>query len=221
MPSTSRPTTTSTSTPKSRPKPPILTIGLTGGIGSGKSTVAKILTSRKGFALIDADAISKSLTAPSGDAVGAIRAEFGSEFIASDNSMDRNKMRALVFEDPLAKKRLEAIIHPKILGQIESQLSLAAEQGCKTVLIDIPLLAESHARWQTRLNGVLVVDCLVQTQVKRVMERSALEEATVLKIIASQAPRDVRNALANWIIFNEGLTLDELESKVLTIDFKI
>jgi dephospho-CoA kinase len=135
--------------------------------------------------------------------------------------MDRNKMRALVFEDPLAKKRLEAIIHPKILGQIESQLSLAAEQGCKTVLIDIPLLAESHARWQTRLNGVLVVDCLVQTQVKRVMERSALEEATVLKIIASQAPRDVRNALANWIIFNEGLTLDELESKVLAIDFKI
>ena len=217
MPSTSRPTSTS----KPRPKPSILTIGLTGGIGSGKSTVAKILTSRKGFALIDADAISKSLTAPNGDAVGAIQAEFGSEFIASDNSMDRNKMRALVFEDPLAKKRLEAIIHPKILEQIEHQLSLAAEQGCKTVLVDIPLLAESHARLQTRLDGVLVVDCLAQTQVKRVMERNALEEATVLKIIASQAPRDVRNALANWIIFNEGLTLEELESKVLAIDFKI
>lgn len=196
-------------------------IGLTGGIGSGKSTVGKILHIHRGFALIDSDAISKSLTAPNGQAMQEIRTQFGPEFIATDQSMDRVKMRELVFNNPAAKKRLESIIHPKVLQEIEHQLNIATQTGYGTALIDIPLLAESHGRWQARLDGVLVVDCLPQTQVQRVMERNGLDKESVLKIIASQAPRDTRNALANWIIFNDSISLEALESAVLALDFKI
>lgn len=196
-------------------------IAITGGIGSGKSTVGKILNTSKGFALIDADTISRTLTAPMGGALEAIKTEFGPEFIAADHSLDRQKMRDLVFNDSLAKGRLEAIIHPKVLEQIEKQLAHAKQTGYKTALIDIPLLAESHARWKSRLDGILVVDCLPETQVRRVMDRNGLDKETVLKIIASQAKRETRNSLANWIIFNDRLTLEELESKVLAIDFEI
>jgi len=196
-------------------------IAITGGIGSGKSTVGKILNRRRGYALIDADTISKTLTSSKGEAIEAIKAEFGPEYISTDQSLDRQKMRELVFNDPLAKGKLEAIIHPKVLLQIEQQLAQASQKGFETTLIDIPLLAESHQRWKSRLDGILVVDCLPQTQIRRVMERNGLAEETVLKIIASQAKREARNSLANWIIFNEGVTLEELESQVLAIDFKI
>ena len=201
--------------------PIIRKIGLTGGIGSGKSTVAKILNDQRGFALIDADAISRALTAPEGEAIEDIKSQFGPQFILVDQSLDRQKMRDLVFNDPNARKRLESIIHPKVLGQIERQIFRANDEGMKTVLIDIPLLAESHARWQQRLDAVLVVDCMPETQVQRVTQRSGLDPQSVLKIISSQATREARNALANWIIFNEGLTLEELESEVMGIDFEI
>lgn len=203
------------------PDPIIRKIGLTGGIGSGKSTVAKILNTRRGFALIDADAISRALTAPQGAAIEDIKSQFGPHFITADQSLDRQKMRDLVFNDPSARKRLESIIHPKVLEQIERQLEHASAQGNQTVLIDIPLLAESYPRWKHRLDAVLVVDCLTQTQVQRVSQRSGLDPQSVLKIIATQSSREARNALANWIIFNEGLSLQELESEVMGIDFEI
>lgn len=196
-------------------------IGLTGGIGSGKSTVGKILEKRRGFALIDADAISRSLTAPSGQAIGAIRSEFGEEFIKVDQSLNRDKMRQLVFNDALSKKRLEAIIHPLVMEEIEHQLTEAIQKGFDTALIDIPLLAESHARWHTRLDRILVIDCLPETQIKRVMQRNGLDRNSVMRILESQAKRELRNSLADWIIFNDELSQEELESRVLAIDFKI
>ncbi len=202
------------------PAPSIRKIGLTGGIGSGKSTVGKILSNRKGFALIDADEISRALTAPNGEAIQDIKKQFGPEFIASDQSLNRQRMRELVFSEPEAKKRLEAIIHPRVLERIEQQLNQSSQAGFETALIDIPLLAESHSRWKTRLDAVLVVDCWPQTQIQRVVARSGLDQETVQRIIATQASREERNSLANWIIFNDGLSLDELESKVTALDFK-
>nr|WP_315430026.1 dephospho-CoA kinase [uncultured Albidiferax sp.] len=191
---------------------PCLRIGLTGGIGSGKSMVAQMLQDL-GATVIDADAISRAATAAGGSAIEAIRTAFGTQFITPDGAMDRDRMRALAFSEPDAKKRLEAIVHPLVGQAIEAQFHAAQAAGARCVVFDIPLLVES-GHWRHRLDQILVVDCLVDTQVTRVLARNGLDEATVRKVIQTQASRAERLAIADRVIFNDGLTLDQLRTEV-------
>ena len=190
-----------------------LRLGLTGGIGSGKSTVASILASA-GAAVMDADAISRSLTLPGGRAIPAILAEFGEQLIAPDGAMDRDAMRALVFSNPQSKRQLEAIIHP-LVGQVlqeESHAALAAGHAC--LVYDVPLLVESGERWRRQVDWVCVVDCEVETQIQRVMHRNQLSRAEIERIISQQASRQQRLDCADAVIFNEGIDLAQLKQMV-------
>ena len=190
-----------------------LRLGLTGGIGSGKSTVASILASA-GAAVMDADAISRSLTLPGGRAIPAILAEFGEQLIAPDGAMDREAMRALVFSNPQSKRQLEAIIHP-LVGQVlqeESHAALAAGHAC--LVYDVPLLVESGDRWRRQVDWVCVVDCEVETQIQRVMHRNQLSRAEIERIISQQASRQQRLDCADAVIFNEGIDLAQLKQLV-------
>jgi dephospho-CoA kinase len=186
-----------------------LRIGLTGGIGSGKSTVAQLLVDC-GAVRVDADAISRALTAPGGAALPALAAEFGADIIGPDHALDRDRMRTLAFADPGAKARLEAILHPMIGERTREE---AAAAGNRTVVFDVPLLTES-AHWRARVDRVLVVDCREETQVQRVMQRNGWDDAAVRRVIAQQATRERRRAIADAVIFNDGLTLDALRSEV-------
>ena len=183
-------------------------IGLTGGIGSGKSTVARVLV-ECGAALIDADAISRQLTAPGGAAISALASQFGPQIITAEGAMDRDRMRQLAFNDPALKKQLEAIIHPLISQESLRQSSAAVDAGCACIVFDIPLLVES-GRWRQQLDRVLVVDCAEDTQIARVMARNGLTREGVEKIIAAQASRVQRLAAADICICNEGLSLQAL-----------
>jgi dephospho-CoA kinase len=146
-------------------------LGLTGGIGSGKSTVAAILA-EAGAGVMDADAISRSLTLAGGLAIPAILAEFGQKLITPEGAMDRDAMRALVFSNPSSKLQLEAIIHP-LVGQVLQEQSLAAIAAGKNCLVyDVPLFVESGERWRRQVDWVCVVDCETETQVQRVMARN-------------------------------------------------
>ena len=188
-------------------------IGLTGGIGSGKSTVAGLLAER-GAAVIDADAISRSLTAPGGRALEAIARCFGADMITPDGAMDRVAMRARVFSDPQAKKQLEGIIHP-LVGQVtQEQTQQAIDSGKTCLVFDVPLLVESGDRWRQKVQHVLVVDCEVATQINRVRQRSGLSEAEVQRIIEQQASRIQRLACADSVIYNQGIDLDGLKLQV-------
>lgn len=189
-----------------------LRIGLTGGIGCGKSTVGKMLMAR-GAAIIDADAIARSLTAPHGLAMPTIAQVFGGEFLDAHGALDRDRMRAYVFAHAQAKQTLEAIIHPLVTQESQRQEQLATDAGHHTVVFDVPLLVESD-RWRTRVNRVLVVDCLVETQIQRVMARNGFNRDTVEKIIASQATRTRRLAAADWVIYNDQLSLKALQKLV-------
>ena len=185
-------------------------IGLTGGIGSGKSTVAGFLA-RRGAAIIDADAISRSLTAPDGRAMPAIAQTFGSHMVGPDGAMDRDAMRALIFKNPQAKRLLENIIHP-LVSVLSQELAQTAMRHGQTVLVfDVPLLVESGARWRSQLDRVLVVDCEAQTQRQRVLQRSGLSHEDSDRIMAQQASRAQRLACADIVIVNEGLNFDGLE----------
>jgi len=187
-------------------------LGLTGGIGSGKSTVAALLA-QLGAAVLDADAISRALTAPHGLAIDPIREAFGAEFITPAGALDRARMRAQVFTDPGAKQRLEAIIHP-LVGHETSRQALAAQaSGTHCLVFDVPLLVES-GHWRQKVDQVLVVDCLPETQISRVMARSALSREAVLAIMVSQASREARLQAADVVLFNDTLTLDDLAEEV-------
>lgn len=184
-------------------------IGLTGGIGSGKSTVGRILTAC-GAALVDADAIVRQLTAPGGAALAELANQFGVQAIAADGAMDREYMRQLAFGNPAVKEQLEAIIHP-LVGQAalrQSRDAVAAGRDC--IIFDIPLLVES-GRWRQQLDRVLVVDCSEATQIERVMARSGLTRELVEKIMAAQASRAQRLAAADICLYNDGLSLAALE----------
>ncbi|WP_310643410.1 dephospho-CoA kinase [Limnohabitans sp.] len=194
---------------------PPFRLGLTGGIGSGKSTVGQMLVDAGG-ALIDADAIARSVTAPGGSALTAIAQTFGPEYITAKGALDRDRMRTLVFSDTSAKQRLEAIIHPLVSSATQAQAQTAANAGHKLLVFDVPLLVES-GRWRAQLDSVLVVDCEVATQIERVMTRSGLSAETVQRIIDAQATRAQRLSAADWVIFNEGLSLDDLKAKVRQI----
>ena len=190
-------------------------LGLTGGIGSGKSTVAGMLTAL-GAVVIDADAISRSLTATNGAAIEAIKQEFGEAMISADGSLNRNSMRDLVFTDSDAKQRLESIIHPLIKLEIQRQDQSALTSGTELIVYDIPLLVES-ANWRPVLDQVLVVECLEQTQIERVMARNTLKQEDVKKIIANQASRKMRNSAADIVIFNDSITVEQLSEQVTLI----
>ena len=191
---------------------PAQRIGLTGGIGSGKSTVARVLVAC-GAVLIDADAISRQLTAPAGAAIGELIKQFGPEIITAEGAMDRDQMRQLAFSDPAIKGRLEAIIHPLVSLEASRQTRAAVAAGRACIVFDIPLLVES-GRWRQQLDRVLVVDCLEEMQIARVMARNALPREMVKKIIAGQASRMQRLAAADACICNEGLSLQDLERQV-------
>lgn len=193
----------------------VLRIGLTGGIGSGKSTVAVMLAGH-GAAVIDADAISRQTTAPGGAAMEQLRREFGANFITADGALDRARMRELVFAQPEARRRLEAIIHPLVGQETARQTQAAQVAGHRCIVFDVPLLAES-AHWRQRVDRVLVVDCTPQVQVARTMLRSGLTEAAIEDIMASQTSREARLRVADLVIFNNTLSLSELAEEVRQI----
>jgi dephospho-CoA kinase len=187
-------------------------LGLTGGIGSGKSTVAGIFAQHGAF-VIDADAVSRQASAAGGVAMPAIVREFGAAFASPDGSLNRDAMRALIFAEPAAKARLEAIIHPIVGQEIASQERDALASGSRLIVFDIPLLVES-AHWRPRLDAVLVVDCAPETQIQRVMQRSGLKREQVQQIIDVQASRAQRLAAADIVICNDGIDIPALEQQV-------
>lgn len=196
------------------PTPRGLVIGLTGGIGSGKSTVATMLT-ELGAHLVDTDAIARALTAPGGLAIPEIAAAFGDDFIDGDGAMNRDRMRELAFSDPGALMRLQAILHPLITQESEVQ-ARQANPG-QVVVFDVPLLAESGSRWKDRVDKVLVIDCPAETQIQRVMARSGWTREAVQAVLAKQATRESRCAVADHIILNDGLSLEELRQEVKNV----
>jgi len=194
------------------------TVGLTGGIGSGKSAVSGLFA-RRGVHVTDTDEIAHELTQPRGEAIAPIRAAFGDEAIAADGSLDRVRMRKLVFGDAGAKKRLEAILHPLI--RIESGRRVERATSPYAILV-IPLLVESGVD-RSRTARVLVVDCTEELQIERVMRRSGLPEAEVRAILASQVTRERRLAAADDVIDNSGAPellegqVSRLHEKYLTL----
>lgn len=184
-----------------------LKIGLTGGIGSGKSTVASILVAL-GADLIDTDAISRALTAAGGAALPALQREFGDAIVGADGALDRAAMRALVFADAAARRRLEAVLHPMIGAEAQRQ----AQASLRDVLVfDVPLLTESSS-WRARSDRVLVVDCGEATQIERVAARPGWTRETAAQAISAQATRAARRAIADAVIVNDGISLAELQA---------
>ena len=185
---------------------PVL-LGLTGGIGSGKSTVAGLLAAQHRATVIDADAISRQTTSAGGSALPAIAAAFGSELIGADGALDRAAMRELVYQDADARHQLEAIIHPLVAQETDRQAQQALASGAPLLVFDVPLLVEAGARWRARVDQVMVVDCDAQTQLARVMQRNGLPREQVEAIIAAQASRGQRLSCADTVVFN-GLGVD-------------
>jgi dephospho-CoA kinase len=181
------------------PRPGPFAVCLTGGIGSGKSSVGRAFESL-GVAVLDADALAHELTAPGGAAIDAIRAAFGPEAIDARGALDRDRMRRLVFADPVARERLERILHPMIRAETERRAGTATS---RYVILMIPLLVESGDP-RRRCDRVLVVDCPEAEQIRRVIARSGLTRAEVEAIMASQATRAARLAAADDVIDNSG-----------------
>ena len=191
---------------------PAVRLGLTGGIGSGKSTVAQLLVAR-GAGLVDADAIARHLTLAGGLAIPALVSTFGPDCLTADGAMDREKMRLRVFDDPTAKQRLEAIIHPLVGLETQKQAARAVAQGALCIVFDVPLLVESNT-WRQKVDRVLVVDCTPEVQIQRVMARNQLPRTAVEKIIASQASRARRLRASDFVIFNADLSMAQLADEV-------
>jgi dephospho-CoA kinase len=185
-----------------------LVVGLTGGIGSGKSAAAGEF-SRLGATVVDTDAISHELSGPGGAAVAEIQRQFGKAFVDASGAMDRKRMRALVFSDAEEKQRLEALLHPLIRAESQRRIEQAA--GAYVVHV-VPLLVESPG-YRERVARVLVVDCPEAIQIARVRQRSGLPEAEVRRIIASQIQRERRLAAADDVIDNSG-TIAALQQQV-------
>ena len=189
-----------------------LRVGLTGGIGSGKSTVAGTLV-QLGATLIDTDRIARELTAPGGAALPSIVAAFGAEAVDATGALDRARMRTQVFGNPDERRRLEGILHPLIGAETARQ---AAASGAPVVVFDVPLLVES-GRWAALVDRVWVVDCSVPTQRARVLARSGWDEATIDAVIAQQATRAQRRAAADAVIDNDSASLSALAEDVASL----
>ena len=183
-------------------------VGLTGGIGSGKSTVASLFA-ELGVPVIDTDVISHQLTQPSGAAIPAVTTAFGKDYLDATGALDRVKMRQLVFTDPTARQHLEKILHPLILSQAKSQ---ADKSAAPYTLLVIPLLFETNT-YQEWLNHTVTVDCSEATQLARATSRSGLSAQMVQAIMARQLSRAQRLALADDAIMNEG-TLTDLGQQI-------
>jgi dephospho-CoA kinase len=160
--------------------------------------------------LVDTDAIAHALTAPGGAALPAISKEFGADIVGGDGAMDRARMRTLAFTDTSARRRLESILHPMIGDEAQRQASTA---GSQPVVFDVPLLS-AHSPWRQRVDRLLVVDCAQDTQLQRVMRRSGWTQDQVQRVMAQQAPRAARRAIADAVIFNDDLALDALHAQV-------
>lgn len=184
-------------------------LGLTGGIGSGKSTVAGMLVGC-GAHLVDTDAIARALTLPGGAAMPALQAAFGVKALTADGALNREHMRRLVFNDPVAKTTLEGILHPLIGHEALRQAALA---GHRPLVFDVPLFTAS-GHWRRRVQRVLVIDCSESTQVQRVAQRPGWTAEAARQVVAQQATRPARRALADAVIFNEGLDLEQLKAEV-------
>lgn len=191
----------------------MLKIGLTGGIGSGKTKVADLLASW-GASVIDTDQIAHDLTAPGGQAIEPLRRQFGPGVLEASGALNRQKMRELVFADPNRRRELEAILHPLIAQEVQLQATRAT--GLYVVFV-VPLLVES-GRWLDRVDRVCVVDCDQQTQIQRVQARSGLALETIKQILNAQATREQRLAVADDILVNSAQTsLADLENQVLDL----
>ena len=188
--------------------PLAFSVGLTGGIGCGKTTVADMFAAL-GASIVDTDVIAHSLTAPHGAAMPALLAEFGEDFATPDGALDRAKMRALVFTDDGARARLEAILHPRIRDATAAAAAIATGDY---VIFVVPLLIESGT-WRERVTRVLAIDCPEEVQVARVMARNGMSEAQVRAIMAAQVTREQRRAAADDIILNDD-GLDVLRPQV-------
>lgn len=186
-------------------------IGLTGGIGSGKSTVAHMLV-KLGAHLVDLDAISRQLTGPQGAAMPAIAQAFGPHLLADDGSLHRERMRDLAFADSEALQRLEAILHP-LIGQ-HAQAQAAQAKADQRVIFDVPLLVENLSRWQPLMDRIVVVDCLPDTQIDRVMRRTGWSREAVEHVLTKQAQREQRLAVADHVLHNGGTDLTALQQQV-------
>ena len=191
---------------------PSLRIGLTGGIGSGKSTVS-VLLAGCGATIVDTDAIAREISLPGGVAIDAIREAFGPQFIDATGGLDRTRMRTLAFSEDAARRRLEAILHPLIGIETERQ---ARASSAPVVVFDVPLLVES-GRWRARVHKVLVVDCAEATQVTRVVARSGWTTEAVQAVIDRQASRAQRRACADAVIFNEDLSPAQLGNELRSL----
>ena len=189
-------------------------IGLTGGIGSGKSRVADMLA-EWGATLVDTDEIARALTAAHGAAMPAIERAFGTAALTPEGALDREWMREQAFSDPQVRSRLEAVLHP-IIGR-ETERQAAAANGSYLVFV-VPLLVESLTRWRSRVDRICVVDCDPETQVARVQQRSGLTEPAIRRIMAAQAARATRLQVADDVIINDGSTSpDQLRAQALVL----
>jgi len=195
------------------PRPP--SVGVTGGIGSGKSTVVGFLGALGG-AVIDADAVSRSLTAPGGAAIPAIRAAFGPEALDSLGGMDRAAMRTRVFSDPAARLRLESLVHPLIWQELDRQRQAALSEGPAFLVFDVPLLVEMR-RWRPMLDTIVVVDCSPATQHERVLARNGMDAVQTQRIMDAQASRAQRLACADLVLLNEGISLTQLRERTAEV----
>ncbi len=189
-------------------------IGLTGGIGSGKTAVSDML-GELGAGIIDTDLISHQITAPGGKAIPLIANAFGADFIDPQGALIRSKMRALVFEDPSARKVLEQITHPLIQEETSKQALKLAKSGAPYLVFVVPLLIESGS-WVKLIDYLVVVDCSEETQIQRVMHRNNMARSDVENVLKAQTSRNARLAAANAVIENQG-GLDELKSEVLKL----
>jgi len=193
-------------------------IGLTGGIGSGKTAVSDLLT-KLGAGIIDTDLIAHQITAPHGSAISQIEKQFGPDFIAADGALNREKMRSLVFAKPEARKSLEAIAHPLIRQETARQAVQLYKQGAPYLVFVVPLLIESGS-WMELIDRLVLVDCPKETQIQRVMQRSNLLQEEVERILAAQASREERLKYADVVIENQA-SLKDLEVEVQNLHQKI
>ena len=188
----------------------MLVVGLTGGIGSGKSTVSSLLAGR-GAVIVDADAIVRELQAPGGEAYVGIVERFGPEVVAADGTLDRPALAALVFSDDAARADLNRLTHPLVGREMATRMAAQASTD-NIVVLDIPLLAE-RGRSSYPVAGVIVVDCPVDVAVGRLVEHRGFTEADARARVAAQISREERRAIADVVLDNGG-TLEELEAQL-------